>query len=182
MSLNDDATLVVGTGHIYLAPTLTDYPDDVTAPGVPWTELGHTSLSDIFTWDQEGGETSTLGTLQNPNLRTRRSAVVDTMGLTLQQFDEGALKLYFGANAVKNADGWLELPVTAAPTITAMLIVFVDGTATLPIYMPKVEILRGDAPSIESTEDLAGLPINIKPLKDSTKPAAVYIKPIVTTP
>lgn len=139
-------------------------PTDLLAPVSPWESVGHTSLEDILSLTSEGGEATTLGTLQAKNLRTRYSARTEAFGLTLQQWDAPGLRLYYGANAVTLADGTLGVPTDPIPTTAAFLAVFVDGDAHFAIYIPKSEIYRADDLSLSDTESLAGLPISVKPM------------------
>lgn len=56
--INNDATLVIGSGNHFTAPTGKDSPPDLLAPTSPWGDVGHTSLEDIFGIGSEGGRTS----------------------------------------------------------------------------------------------------------------------------
>ena len=76
MSVSDTATLVLDTGNYFTAPTGTAIPGNLLAPSAPWTNVGHTSLEDIFGVSTEGGDKTTLGTLQNKTLRTKYSPIV----------------------------------------------------------------------------------------------------------
>lgn len=164
MALNDAATLVIGAGNYFTAPVGEALPLDLTAVGTPWENVGHTSLEDIFGLSSEGGEETTLGTLQNKTLRTKYSARTEKFTFTLQQFDEAGLKLYYGSNMVVNGDGTLGVPADPTPTVAAFLCVFVDGTNEFGFYAPKAELFRADDMSLSDTESLAGLPIGVKPL------------------
>lgn len=180
MALNDDATLVIGAGNYFVATTGTAIPADLTAPGVAWENIGHTSLEDIFSASSDGGDATTVGTLQNKTLRTKYSARTETFAITLQQFDEASLKLYYGANMVDiNEDGTL-LGVNENPTVTtkAFLAVFVDGDNLFAQYAPKAEIYRGDDFTAGDSESLAGLPLAIKPLKYSTNDWTYAVTPL----
>lgn len=166
MALNNAATLVVKTGRFYLAPVGTPAPAsaaEVLAPTTPWEELGHTSVEDILSWATEGGEATTLGSLQAPSLRTTSSPRVESFTTTLLQWDEESLPFYFGDNMELIAGSTIFYGVNSNPTPIerALLIVLRDGQNAFPIYAPSVSIARGDDLSIESTEDLAGLPISI---------------------
>src|SRR5690606_14757028 len=112
----------------------------------------------------EGGEATTIGSLQNKTLRTKYSPRTETMTFTLQQFDVAGLKLYYGANAPILPDGSVGVPVDPVPTTCAFLVVFVDGENHFAFYAPKAEIYRSDDVSFGDTESLAGLPIGVKPL------------------
>ncbi|MFI1655619.1 hypothetical protein ACH4ZU_12030 [Streptomyces sp. NPDC020472] len=164
MAINDDATLVVGSGNYLTAPTGTAMPADLLTPVSPWQNVGHTSLEDIFGITSEGGEATTIGSLQNKSLRTKYSARVETMTFTLQQFDTAALKLYFGANAPILPDGSVGVPTEPEPTQAAFLAVFVDGDHHFAFYAPRAEIYRADDMAISDTETLAGLPLGVKPM------------------
>ncbi|MEU6959592.1 hypothetical protein [Streptomyces chrestomyceticus] len=164
MALNDNATLVVGSGNYLTAPVGTAMPDDLLVPVSPWQNVGHTSLEDVFGITSEGGEATTIGSLQNKSLRTKYSARTETMTFTLQQFDTAALRLYFGANAPILSDGSVGVPADPVPTQSAFLAVFVDGENHFGFYAPKAEIYRADDMAIADTESLAGLPLGVKPM------------------
>ncbi|WP_411120604.1 hypothetical protein [Streptomyces sp. x-19] len=164
MALNDNATLVVGSGNYLTAPVGTPMPDDLLVPTSPWQTVGHTSLEDVFGITSDGGEATTIGTLQNKSLRTKYSARTETMTLTLQQFDLAGLKLYFGANAPVLPDGSVGVPAEPVPTQSAFLAIFIDGENHFAIYAPKAEIYRNDDMAIADTESLAGLPLGVKPM------------------
>lgn len=168
MALNDLATLVIGAGNYftatYSAVSPVVLPADLSAPGVAWTPVGHTSLEEIFNISSEGGDATTIGTLQSKNLRTTYSPRTETITFTLQQFDEAALKLYYGSNATIGSAGEVQVPSSPAPTVCSFLAVFVDGENHFAIYAPKAEIYRADDLSANDAESLAGLPLAVKPL------------------
>ncbi|MGW1558314.1 phage tail tube protein [Streptomyces sp. NPDC002144] len=164
MAINDNAVLVVGSGNYLTAPVGTAMPADLLTPTSPWQNVGHTSLEDIFGITSEGGEATTIGSLQNKSLRTKYSARTETMTFTLQQFDTAGLKLYFGANAPILPDGSVGVPTNPEPTQSAFLAVFVDGDNHFAFYAPRAEIYRADDMAISDTESLAGLPLGVKPM------------------
>jgi len=166
MALNNASTLVVKTGRFYIAPEGTEAPADkagLLAPDTPWEELGHTSVEDILSWATEGGESTTLGSLQAPSLRTTTSPRTESFTTTLLQWDEASLPFYFGENMELIAGSTILYGVNSnpSPVIKALLIVLEDGQNVFPIYAPSASIGRGDDLSIDSTEDLAGLPVQI---------------------
>lgn len=164
MAINDNATLVVGSGNYLTAPVGTAMPADLLTPTSPWQNVGHTSLEDIFGITSEGGEATTIGSLQNKSLRTKYSARTETMTFTLQQFDTAALRLYFGANAPILPDGSVGVPTNPEPTQSGFLAIFVDGANHFAFYAPRAEIYRADDMAISDTESLAGLPLGVKPM------------------
>ena len=180
--LNDDATLVIGAGNFFTAATGTPLPSDLLAPTSPWATVGHTSLEDIFGISSEGGEATTLGTLQNKSLRTRYSPRQETMTFTLQQFDTPGLRLFYGANAPLLPNGLIGVPQDPIPTINAFLVVFLDGVNHFAFYAPKAEIYRADDMSLSDTESLAGLPLGVKPMILGANPWAYAVTPLGDAP
>lgn len=178
MALDNNAVLVVGAGNYFTGATGAALPADLAAPGAPWTNVGHTSLSDILSITSEGGEATVLGTLQNKSLRTTYSSRTEKLAFTLQQFDEASLKLYYGSNSVVNADGSLGVPSNPQPTTAAFLAIFYDGTRAFAFYAPKAEIYRNDDLTISDTESIAGLPLAVTPLQHNTNTWTYAVTPI----
>lgn len=179
MAKNDNATLVVGAGNFYTAPVGTAMPGSLaTAPDVPWEAVGHTSLSDIFSFSSDGGDATTLGTLQSKALRTTFAPRVETFAITLEQFDRKSLRLYYGANSVLQTNGTIAVPQSPEPTECAFLAVFVDGDNTFGVYAPRAEIFRGDDVAVSDAESLVGLPLSVKPLVYSTNDWTYAITPL----
>lgn len=179
MALDNTAVLKVGTGHFYTAPIGTAVPTDLRVPGVAWTEMGHTSMADILASASEGGDVTTLGSLQAKTLRQSVASRTESYNMNLLQFDKDSLKLYYGANAVITGSGHVQVPQDAVPTEVAWLVVFYDGTTTAGIYAPKASIFRSDDLSISDTENLAQLPLKVTPLTYLTNNFAIeFIPPI----
>lgn len=180
MAVNDAATLKIGTGRYYTGAVDAPMPTDLLAPGVEFTEVGHTSLEDIFSISSDGGEATVIGTLQNKSLRTSYSTRTETMTFTLMQFDAESLKLYYGANSTVGASGEIQVPANPEPTIASFLAVFVDGSNHFGFYAPKAEIYRADDLAIEDTESLAGLPLGVKPLASGTNDWTYSVTPLAS--
>jgi hypothetical protein len=178
VALNDNATLVINTGNFFTAPVGTALPADLTAVGNPWDAVGHTSLEDIFGITSDGGDATTVGSLQNKTLRTKYALRTETMTFTLQQFDTPGLKLYYGSNAPVLPNGMVGVPSNPVPTTCAFLAVFIDDNSVFAFYAPKAEIYRADDMSLSDTESLAGLPIGVKPLVHSTNDYSYAVTPL----
>lgn len=181
MALHDDATLVIGAGNFFKAPAETPVPADLTLVENPWDNLGHTSLEDIFGITAEGGEATTLGTLQAKQLRTRYSPRTDSLNFTIQQFDEDSLRLYFGANMAPIEEGspFQGIPTAPAPYVGAFLAVFLDGENVFAFYAPKAEVYRREDMNLSDTESLAGLPLAVKPMVSQGRSWAFAVTPLV---
>ena len=182
MAIKDNAVLVVSTGRIYTAPVGTAAPTNLkTSPATPWDEIGHTSLEDILGVASEGGEATTLGTLQNKQLRVIYADRNETFALNLQQFDEAALKLYYGSNA-QVVNGLLQVPNNPTPTQKAFLAIFQDADNVFAIYAPKVSIFRGDDVDLSDTESLASLPLTVTPLINGSNNWTYAVTPLAAAP
>jgi len=180
MAIDNDAVLKVGTGHFYTAPVGTALPADLRNPGGSWTEIGHTSVQDILSASSEGGESTTLRSLQNKTLRVSVASRTEAFIMNLLQFDAAGLKLYYGSNATVDGDGNVQVPTNPVPTEVAWLVVFYDGNTTAGIYAPKVSISRNDDLTIADTENLAQLSLKVTPLNYSANDyAIVWITPRV---
>jgi hypothetical protein len=180
MAIDNDAVLKVGTGHFYTAPVGTALPSDLRNPGGSWTHMGHTSVQDILSASSEGGETTTLRSLQNATLRTTTAARTEAFVMNLLQFDAAALSLYYGANATVDGNGHVQVPSTPVPTEVAWLVVFYDGQTTAGVYAPKTSIIRNDDLSISDTENLAQLSVKVTPLQNGANDyAMVWLPPTV---
>ena len=178
MARNDNATLVVGSGNYFTAPVDTVLPIDLLSVPVAWESVGNTSLDNIFSVASDGGDATTIGTLQNKSLRTKYSARTETFSIVLEQFDTAGLKLYYGSNAPTLLDGTVGVPAEPVPTTAAFLAIFVDGTNVFAFYAPKAEIYRNDDMSIADTETLAGLPVGVKPMLSGTNAYAYAVTPL----
>lgn len=133
-----------------------------------WTNLGHTSRDDLPEFGFDGGDTETKGTWQNEALKeVVTETTVDFMTFQLHQFDETALSLYYGqANAIGAATG--EFHVTSAATTgteKSLLMVVVDGDATIGFYARKASLRRDDSVTM-ATDEFAALPMRATFLKD----------------
>jgi hypothetical protein len=165
MALDSNAVLKVGVGHFYTAPTGTALPTDLRNPGGAWTHMGHTSVQDILSAASEGGDTTTLRSLQNATLRTTTAARTEAFVMHLLQFDAQSLKLYYGANATVDGSNNVSVPSNPVATEVAWLVIFYDGQTTAGIYAPKASILRSDDLSVADTENLVQLAVKVTPLQ-----------------
>lgn len=178
MALIDDAVLSAGTARFYTAPVGTAY-----AAPTGWEEIGHTSLDNVVGVNSEGGDVTTLGTLQKKQLRTTRSPIIDRFRVDLQQWDEAGLKLYHGSNMEEVETGTLlGAPVEPIPTTCAWKMVVSDAGAEFGIYAAKAEIFRGDAMEISNDEGLSTLPLDVQPLQYLTNKWAYAVTPLGTAP
>lgn len=154
MAQTDTAVVLPGTGHIYLAPTSTAEPVDPLAPTTPWETIGHTSREDGLTITREGGDSTILGTWQNPSLRERRDPTTFAITWHMHQVDNTVLELYFGGADIAAVDVF-GVPIATAPVERALFVRLVDGTNEVGLYIPKVSIGADDDVEVDVENFLA---------------------------
>ena len=169
MAYNDDAVLTASTGYVYTAAVDNAAPAPAAISGLDlldtsgwaatnWVELGHTSRGDLPEFGFDGGDSEVKGTWQNEQLRNVVSETpVDYLTVVLNQFDEDALELYYGANASATA-GIFGVDGTAVAVEKALFIVIEDGTTQLGFWAPKASITRDDSVSL-AVDEFSALPI-----------------------
>lgn len=186
MATNDAATLKVGNARFYTAPVGTARPTGFTAlkaPTTPWVEVGNTSLDNIIALTSEGGAVTTLGSLQNRNLRQNVDARTESFGINLLEWTARSLRYYYGRNATVATDGAVEVPSEPIPTEEAFLVVLEDGEYLAGFYAEKSSIFRSDDIAVTDSNSLVQLPIKVTALNHSGKPSALtVIPPITATP
>lgn len=178
MATNDNAVMKVSTARFYRAPVGTARPATIAAlkaPANPWVELGNTSLENIFNLQSQGGDVTNLGSLQNAVLRQSIAARSESFGVNLLEWTPQSLQLYYGANAVINGDGSVDVPSKPVPTECAFLVVLYDGDNVGAFYAAKTSIFRGDDIAVSDTNTLTSLPIRVTTLNNagSTTPYTV---------
>lgn len=170
--MNDDAVLTAGAGWVFLAPANTVSPTDVQISPlsggfnpadipVAWVPVGHTSRDDLPEFGSDGGDSEVRGSWQNSALRqTITEVAVDYVTLNLLQFDNDTLALYYGAaNSMVNGERRFRVTTSATGTVEkALLVVIVDGDASVGFYAPKASFKREDAISL-ATDDFGALPV-----------------------
>lgn len=124
-----------------------------------WTQIGHTSREKMPEFAYKGGEYNLKGTWQRKRLRLVQDKDVpaDTVSLELEQWDRGAMELYFGADAA-DEDGVFGVDGNFVPVEQALLILIVDGDTTLGFYSPMAAITRAEKIDLP-LDDFIALPI-----------------------
>jgi hypothetical protein len=178
MALNDNAVVLPAVGYIYVAPvdTASPTPADIEAfdPAtgiVGWTQLGHTSRDDLPVFGFDGGDAETLGSWQNASLRrVTTEAAQDYVTFNALQLDEQILSYYYGVSNPGSTVGKFDVADSSVSGIeTALLIVIVDGDATIGFHASKVSMGRED--SIElAIDEFVAVPLRASILKSGSNP------------
>lgn len=165
MTINNDAVIVPGVGHFYIAATSATKPTGTAVPSSPWAEIGHTSFEDPLTIEREGGDSNVLSSWQASALRTRLDAVVYKLKFSLLQHDFTAFKLYYGGGTLNATTDEFEVPKIPSPQTHSLFVRVVDGSAVWARYFGTVEIIGSDDEEMDP-ENLLGLPVTATVLED----------------
>lgn len=156
-----DAPLLPATGYLFVAAIDTAMPtlpiSDPTAPGTGWSSIGNTSLENGINRETDGDDPETLGSWQNPALKTTKPTKTTALTVNLLDHTVDTYRLYYGGGTVVGNDGTtpydsqthtakaFRKPVNAVPQEHALLIIAVDGDQQVVEWYPKTSILGADA-------------------------------------
>jgi len=178
MALNDNSVITPAVGYIYVAPVDTASPTpaqietfDPDTGIASWVQLGHTSRDDLPVFGFDGGDQETRGSWQNASLRRVTTEVAqDFITFNALQLDESILSYYYGVTNPGTTVGKFDVSEAASAGIeTALLIVIVDGEATVGFHASKVSIGRED--SIElAIDEFVSVPLRASILKSGSLP------------
>lgn len=178
MALNDNAVVTPAVGYIFVAPvdTASPTPAEVEAfdPDTGfsgWTQLGHTSRDDLPVFGFDGGDQETRGSWQNASLkRVTTEAAQDYVTFNAIQLDETVLSYYYAVSDPGSTVGKFDVSDSATGGIEiALLIVIVDGDATIGFHASKVSMGRED--SIElAIDEFVAVPLRASILKSGSNP------------
>lgn len=181
MAFNSDAVLKPTRADFYWAKTSTAKPTNIfNEPNSPWENIGHSSIEDILSISTEGGESTQLGSIQNPSLRTSVSAAIRSFTVNFLQWDAATLKLYYGANAEVGSGGELKVPEQPEPSEGAWLAIIHDGPRRGGFYAAKCSAIGDGDFSISDTDSLAQLPVRFTPQAVSGQKHAFEFLPLKT--
>lgn len=183
MALTDSAVLVPGVGHVLAGavdatkPALADLTafaaNTATLP-TGFTNLGHTSIDDVLTFGQEGGDTEVKGSWQNSSLReVITEATVDYFVIPALQVDNDVLTLYYGGGTITTANEF-HVPDSPVPQEKAICVIMLDGSTPVALYIAKCSIRREDAPEF-ATDDFTKWPLRFTPLKSGSTAKMIWI-------
>lgn len=184
MALTDNAVVIPGKGHFLTAATTATKPtlaqivafaNNTTTTPTGFDHLGHSDIDEVLSFGQEGGETETKGSWQNPSLREATTSVpVDYLvAKSLQVRDNAILTLYYGGGNASVVNEF-SLPDTSVPVEKSLLLVMVDAVGPLGLYIKRASIRREDAIEVAS-DDFVKLPLRFTFLQASGSPKATWI-------
>lgn len=170
MSLDNSKVLIATQGTFWTAAVDTAYPASPDSPGAPWANLGHTSADNPFTVKRDGGDVTTNGTWQSPNLRTSTAPITYSIQFTALQADANVFKFYFGGGTLDGSTParWI-VPTSPASQATALYVILQDTGASINRhwYFPNTSVIGSDD-AAAATDDFLGFPLSFTILNDVT--------------
>lgn len=170
--LVDESVLEPAKAYVFVGPVGSPAPTlaDIMAfnPETPavlslrtgmdvWQTGGHTDLDEDFDADQDGGDSESRGSRQNPNLRERVEATVEYLQLNMIEFRNRTALLYYGGGTV--GDGYFDAPDTLTAKPYATCIVYVDGEdRRVAEWHPKTSV-RGNGAIARAADGFLRFPI-----------------------
>lgn len=152
MAFDATQVLIPGKGTIFfgnpnIAPPVKASLDvATTSTYTGWTLFGHTSRDNPPQLAKNGGDSSTRGSWWDDSLVDTTAATSWTLTLASLQVDATTLGIAFPAGRI--ADGAFYVPSATGKVEKSIYIYAVDGTKTMGLYLPRVSLGIGDAPTI----------------------------------
>lgn len=137
-----------------------------------WSHLGHTDDDDDFNADEDGGDSSTRGTRQNPSLRETVEATTEYIEMNLVQLDRYSLNLYHGGGTY--GSGYFDAPDSAGIVEYATLIIYADQGRRVAEYHPRTSVRR-NGPAARERDGFLKFPIRLTPLKQAGQPVTRWL-------
>lgn len=152
--LNAANVMIPGRGAIFTAAPGTPAPDykllDPANPPAGWECLGHTSKENSVALGKSGGEATSYGSWWAEALAVTYDATSWDISVGALQVDAGVLDLAF--NGSIDNDGGYIVPSEVVAVDKAIFVLAVQGSKRMGLYLPKVSVTLGDAPTFDPTK------------------------------
>jgi len=151
MSMNSNAVIIPGRGAVFTGEPEIDPPDykimTPTTPGSGWTSLGHTSKENAVGLSKEGGDVTQFDSWWADALAVIYGSISWNITVNALQIDKGVLDLAF--NGTIADDGGYIVPASVTAVDRALFVLALQGEKRMGLYLPKVSITLGDAPTFD---------------------------------
>lgn len=152
--MNAAAVIIPGRGAVFSADSGTTPPAYLTmtpaAPGTGWTCLGHTSKDNSVALNKDGGDATSYDSWWQAALAVTYDPNKWSVNVNPLQMEVGVLDLAF--NGSLDEDNGYIVPSSIVAVEKALFVLAMQGTNRMGLYLPKVSITLGDAPSFDPTK------------------------------
>ena len=183
MALDATAVMLPGIGHVLYGTAgsaakpalsaLTTFAANTATLPTGFTELGHTDLSNVLTWNSTGGSTTVKGSWQNASLRQVVTTATTSFTINSIQTDNTVLNMFYGGGDITVANEF-SVPDTTTPVNKAILIIMLDGTIPTALYVNTCSIVGSGTPTFGS-DAFTLWPLEFTPLKNGSNPKMTWI-------
>lgn len=168
MGMNAANVMIPGRGAIFTAEPLTTPPDykmmTPDTPGEGWTCLGHTSKDNSVALSKSGGDVTSFDSWWTSALAVIYGSNTWNITVGALQIDTGTLDLAFNGT-LDPEDGGYIVPAAVEAVDKALFVLAMQGNKRMGLYLPKVSITLGDAPTFDPTK-LFEVPLSAAVLAD----------------
>jgi hypothetical protein len=191
----DNNALISGKrGTVFVAPAGTPLPTDLTkllisadAPDPAWQNLGHTSESNLPSWDKSGGDASTLNTWLMSGAKTTYAPT--SISVKVKALQANAETLKFVYNGWDDASGGVAVALDPASQPVALIVLSYDPDSRKPFgtYMSDTSMKSDGMPDFSGDFVEFGFTASVEsssvisPSSDGTKAALVFLPPSAFT-
>lgn len=153
--MNAANVIIPGRGAIFLAaPSTAPLAYKTATPDVPgtagWACLGHTSKDNSVALSKDGGEAQSYDSWWAAALAVVYDPTTWNVTVNALQIETGVLDLAF--NGTIDTDGGYIVPAQVEAVDRAVFILAMQGTKRMGLYLPRVSITLGDAPSFDPSK------------------------------
>lgn len=165
--------IIPGRGAVFTAaPGIDSIPDYKTispdAPGTGWTSLGHTSVDNAVSLGTDGGDATTYDSWWQAAIAVTYASKTWTVTVNPLEISPGTLDLAFGGALETSSDnGGYIVPADVIAVEKALFILALQGTKRMGLFLPRVSITLGDAPTFDPTK-LLEIPLTANVLAEDS--------------
>lgn len=162
--------IIPGRGAIFTADVGTAAPNYKTITpdtGGAWDCLGHTSKENAVSIGKEGGDVTSYDSWWADALAVTYGSNSWTLTVNALELAPHVLDLAFGGELEETTTtGGYVVPASVVAVEKALFLLALQGTKRMGLYLPKVSITLGDAPTFDPTRFLE-IPLSAAVLSDS---------------
>lgn len=169
MSLTSSEVMVAGSANLYIGAVGATDPGGTAAPGTAWTECGYmTDDGAQFTLSRQTQDLLVWQSLDP--VRKITTSQVNSVSMTLRQFDSNNIKFALGGGSVSaGTPGTYSFPSAGENVERAVILDTFDSGTQIRFYWPRMSV-SGDVQVTLGRSDSMNLPITLQSLSSSTLP------------
>jgi hypothetical protein len=154
LATNNDSLINGKRGAVFVAPAGSVLPTDLSkltlandAPDTNWKNLGHTSESNLPSWDRSGGDATSLNSWLSEGVKTTYDSVTISVSVKSLQADKGTLGFIYNGWTDTASNG-VAVALNPASQDVALVVLSYDPDSRKPFgtYMSNVSLKADGMP------------------------------------